>query len=449
MNESSAMKAIGSEKRFRLAFMAFMRSRIPAFAILGLCALFGTEAHAESRQDEKTATLSWTVVVPEDTPANAELYMAGNHDSLGSWQPKSFRLERLSAREFTCQLKLPVGMELEYKFTRGSWGTVEKTKDGVEIANRRIRVARDSKIAIEIKGWAKTAVAKPNTGTGDLRWLDIDSKILNGKRRITVWLPQDYRDHCMKRYATLYFLDGQNVFDASRAAFGVEWKADETVKQLTKEKRIQPSIVVAIDNSPDRWNEYSPVATEINQTSVGGGADRYLKFLCEEVKPLIDREFRTIDTPEQTAIIGSSMGGLFVLYALRTRSDVFGSGVAMSPTLFWGHEHTLKAYRAWGEVAAEPATLLSKDHNRKPVSPSIRLWIDMGTREGEKTESYNSELLKSLRRLGQVLEGPLAGRIKSHVLIEEGGEHNEAAWARRLSDALPFIMPEPLEPLEP
>jgi len=414
--------------------------------MLGMCALFGAASHAAQNQDEKTATLSWTVVVPEDTPANAELYMAGNTDMLGPWQPNAFQLERLSAREFACQLKLPIGIELEYKFTRGSWGTVEKTKDGAEIANRRVRVARDSKIAVEIDGWAKPAVAKPNTGTGDLRWLDIESKILNGKRRITVWLPRDYRDHCMSRYATLYFLDGQNVFDASRAAFGVEWKADETVKQLTDEKRIQPSIVVAIDNSSDRWNEYSPVPTEINQTSVGGGADRFLEFLCEEVKPLIDREFRTIDTPEHTAIIGSSMGGLFVLHALRVRNDVFGSGVAMSPTLFWGHGHTLKAYQAWGEGVAQPATTLPNDKNDKPLSPAIRLWIDMGNREGEKNEFASSELVDSVRRLGQVMEGPLAKRIKSHVFIEEGGEHNETAWARRLPEALPFIMPETTAP---
>ena len=443
MKEAYAMNANCSDQHSRLARLA---STIPTLMMLGMCALFGSASHAAQNQDEKTATLSWTVVVPEDTPANAELYMAGNTDMLGPWQPNAFRLERLSAREFACQLKLPIGIELEYKFTRGSWGTVEKTKDGAEIANRRVRVARDSKIAVEIEGWAKPAVAKPNTGTGDLRWLDIESKILNGKRRFTVWLPRDYRDHCMLRYATLYFLDGQNVFDASRAAFGVEWKADETVKRLMDDQRIQPSIVVAIDNSPNRLTEYSPVPTTLNQQVVGGDADRYLRFLCEEVKPLIDREFRTIDTPEHTAIIGSSMGGLFVLHALRVRNDVFGSGVAMSPTLFWGHGHTLKAYQAWGEGVARPATTLPNEKNDKPLSPAIRLWIDMGNREGEKNEFAGSELVDSVRRLGQVMEGPLAKRIKSHVFIEEGGEHNETAWARRLPEALSFIMPETTAP---
>lgn len=441
MNEAHSMKTLGSDRRFRLAFMVFTGSRILALAILGICTLLGTGIQAESIQDEKTAVLSWIVVVPEDTPVNADIYMAGNQDALGPWQPKAFRLQRRSAREFQCELTLPIDTDLEYKFTRGSWGTVEKTSEGDEIPNRRIRVTGNATIKVVIDGWAKAAVAKPNTGTGDLRWMDIDSKVLNGKRRVTVWLPRDYRDHCMLRYATLYFLDGQNVFDASRAAFGVEWQADETVKRLMNDQRIRPSIIVAIDNSPNRWTEYTPVPTTLNQQVVGGEADRYLRFLCEEVKPMIDREFKTIDDPEHTAIIGSSLGGLFVLHALRVRNDVFGSGVAMSPSLFWGHEHTLKAYQAWGDGVAMPATDRPNDKNETPLSPAIRLWIDMGNREGDKNDFASSGLVDSVRRLAQVMEGPLASRIKSHVMIDKDGEHNETAWARRLPEALSFVMP--------
>jgi predicted alpha/beta superfamily hydrolase len=433
MKEACAMKAVGSDTSFRLVLMAF---RLLCLVVLSQCVLFRTEVHARFNQDVTTATLSWTVVVPENTPPNAELYMAGNQDALGPWQPNAYRLKRLSPREFECQLKVPIGTEIEYKFTRGSWGTVEKTKDGAEIANRRLRATRDSKLTVEIEGWAKPAVSKPNTGTGNLRWMDIDSKILNGKRRVTVWLPRDYRDHCMLRYATLYFLDGQNVFDASRAAFGVEWKADETVRQLMDDKRIRPSIVVAIDNSPDRLSEYSPVTTELNQKNVGGDADRYLKFLCEEVKPWIDREFRTIDTPDHTAIIGSSMGGLFVLHALRTRNDVFGAGVAMSPSLFWGAEHTLHAYREWGAVGPR---LSDSSNTTRPTA--MRLWLDIGQQEG-KNESTQRETVEMVQRFESVLRGALAKTIDARLIIDPEGQHNESAWAKRLPDALQFVMPE-------
>ena len=371
----------------------------------------------------------WKVTVPNDTPSGSKLFIAGNIDEFGPWQPNAFELKPTADGKYEASLELPVGTRIEYKVTRGSWATVEKSSEGAEIKNRSVTIRGPQTIEIAVADWA---IAKPkpsSSATGDLRWLDLSSQILQSPRRITVWLPPGYRDDPQVRYQVAYLLDGQNVFDNQRAAFGVEWQADETAKKLSQDSIPRPLILVAIDNSKNRIDEYTPVPDNVADKLIGGRADEHLNFITSELKPWIDQEFRTLTAPESTAIIGSSLGGLFVLHALHKRPDVFGKGASMSPSLFWGNQYML-------EVFSKP--------DRHGTEPKQRLWVDMGTLEG-KSPDGQSKAVEQTKKLVELLQIHHQDRYLVQMMIEPEAKHNESAWANRLPAALEFLFPSPQE----
>ena len=177
--------------------------------------------------------------------------------------------------------------------------------------------------------------------------------------------------------------------------------------------RVEPLIIVGIYNTGKaRIQEYTP--TRVPRLG-GGRADRYGKFLLEEVMPFMSREYRVEGGPQRTGIGGSSLGGLVSLYLGLSRPDVFGKIAALSPSVWWNQRviHTLAAGM---KVESRP-----------------RIWLDIGTREGprivEDVERYRDILL----RRGWQYERDL------HYERIEGAEHNEAAWAERVAPFLRFL----------
>ncbi len=124
---------------------------------------------------------------------------------------------------------------------------------------------------------------------------------------------------------------------ASTSFGGIDWGIDETMTRLLAEERVRPAIVVAIANSPLRFQEYMPrralAADSVLVTGVPGVAplpgpvisDAYVRFISTELKPFIDRTFRTKRDREHTMLMGSSMGGLISLYAISELPGVFGA----------------------------------------------------------------------------------------------------------------------------
>ena len=135
----------------------------------------------------------------------------------------------------------------------------------------------------------------------------IASKFLSKPRDVVVWLPPGYATETSKRYPVLYMHDGSNVY--------IEWRIDEVAKPLIASGEIQPLIVVMIPNGAEphaRFEDYTP--TKPANAKFGGKADAYGRFIIEEVKPLIDREYRTLSDPANTGLGGASLGGLVSLY---------------------------------------------------------------------------------------------------------------------------------------
>lgn len=227
---------------------------------------------------------------------------------------------------------------------------------------------------------------------------------LNYSRDVYVYLPDGYH-HQNQSYPVLYMQDGQNLFDPMRAYLGQTWNALATLNELIAKKLIAPVIVVAIDNTPARMDEYIP---EKN-------GDAYLDFIMHGLRPQIDQHYRTMKGPRHTGIMGSSLGGLISLYAGIRESNVFGLVGALSPSIWWNERSILDQYQSSRDLP-------------------IKVYLDSGSIGGEKPED-----VLALTHL-------LAARGFRHthnllVYIQDGADHREYYWAQRFPVALKFLFP--------
>ena len=241
------------------------------------------------------------------------------------------------------------------------------------------------------------------------------SQILGNERQITIYLPAGYDDKPDRRYPVLYMQDGQNIFDADRAYIpGQHWRVLEAADQAIGERTASPMIIVAVDHAGvGRADEYTPVRDRKHNN--GGRADEYLRMLTEELKPEIDARFRTLPDRANTAIAGSSLGGLLTLHAAFTRAEVFGRAAAMSPSVWWGNRAVLQTVDAFN-------------------GPPPRLWVDIGGREG-------LEAMNDARMLRDRLAAKGWGDDAFHYFEDRRADHSERAWARRVRSVLEFLFP--------
>jgi predicted alpha/beta superfamily hydrolase len=241
------------------------------------------------------------------------------------------------------------------------------------------------------------------------------SRFLRNQRDLLVYTPPGYAEQTARRFPVLYLQDGQNLFDGATSFVpGQDWHVRQTADAAIDGRAVEPLIIVGIYNTGARVAEYTPTSVP----KLGGGrADRYAKFLIEEVKPFVEREYRVLPGSRHTGIGGSSLGGLVSLYLGLKHSASFGKIAALSPSVWWNH---LFIHRFVKAMSIE----------RRP-----RIWLDIGTREGtrivEDVERFRDLLLQKGWRLEQAL----------HYERVEGAEHNEIAWAQRVRPFLEFLYP--------
>jgi predicted alpha/beta superfamily hydrolase len=241
------------------------------------------------------------------------------------------------------------------------------------------------------------------------------SRFLRNQRDLIIYLPPGYNEQPWRRFPVLYLHDGQNLFDRATAFAGQDWNIQGSADYLIQSGAVEPLLIVGIYNTgKSRIYEYTP--TKVPKLG-GGRADRYAKFLMQEVMPFVQQQYRALPEPSQTGIGGSSLGGLVSLYFGLKYPQTFGRIAALSPSVWW-HQRVILRFAA----AADP-------HPR----PSI--WLDIGTREGPKivtdVEQFRDILLKKGWREGEDL----------HYARVEGAEHNEAAWSQRVGPFLQFLYP--------
>lgn len=242
---------------------------------------------------------------------------------------------------------------------------------------------------------------------------NFESKILGNTRGLTVYLPPGYDERGDRHYPVLYMQDGQNLFDPALAFGGNPWRIDESADQVINNRRAQAMIIVGIDNTgAARIDEYTPTRDE--SKGGGGRADEYGRMLIEEIKPVIDAGFRTIADPKQTAIGGSSLGGLVSLYLSLRHPDVFRRAAIMSPSVWWDRRMILGEVERFGE-------------GQRP-----RIWLDTGGREGR-------EALVDVRTLDYRLRAKGWSERNYRYHEEKRGDHSERAWAFRAPMMLEFL----------
>ena len=332
------------------------------------------------------------------------IYLTGDVEPLGRWQADALRLDWQDG-SFRTHVELPASRPVKYLFTRGSWRNAELDFVGQERAPREVRAEPGLRVEVEVPGWGRNSVRYHP---------DVPSVHLPHPHTLTVHLPPGYDLHPQQRYPVLYLHDGQNLFDAHTAFAGVPWRCDETAERLVRTREARPVIQVGVANTPDRLKEYGPTADDDLATG-------YARFLIEEAKPLIDREYRTLTGAADTGACGSSMGGLISLHLARNHPHVFGLCAALSPSLWWDHERLVR------EAGDDPGGLAR-----------CRTWLDMGSREGH-SEAGMAAMVRRAQRLAFHLRKLPADRFRYTEVPD--GLHNEAAWGLRYPDVLRFLFP--------
>ncbi len=252
--------------------------------------------------------------------------------------------------------------------------------------------------------------------TGNIEKLvGFESKVLQNRRNLSVYLPPQYTADKSRRFPVLYMHDGQNIFDGSTSYIpNQEWRADEAAEALINAGLIEPIILVGIDNAgADRGNEYLPWKIKIGTTEMGGRADLYGKMLTDELMPMINAKYRTKLGPSNTGLVGSSFGGVITSYLGVTRPDVFGKLGIVSPSVWVKERALLKAIQ--------------------PTKSRQRIWIDMGTKEGEQSVADARALFDSYKAAGW-REGK-----DVTLMIDGNAEHNELAWSHRVMSILTYL----------
>ena len=281
----------------------------------------------------------------------------------------------------------------------------------------------------QIETTANRTVASPviraTSAAGDLRLHQFKSRIFRNSRFLRVWLPPGYDDaaNAGRRYPVFYLNDGQNLFESTTSYTGVEWEVDETADRLIRAGSVPPMIIVGVDNAAkDRIREYTPHRS-LHPMMLRVQGARYPDFLIKGVMPFVARTYRIAAGPESTGLGGSSLGALIALYTAMERPGVFGRLLLESPSLWASDRQLIRESRAamrWPE----------------------RVFLATGTAEVGTAEK-NQSVVDDVRELTGILRRAGLNEKRLRLVIEEGAQHNESAWARRFPAALTFLFGTP------
>jgi predicted alpha/beta superfamily hydrolase len=350
--------------------------------------------------------------LPANTPATDYVYIAGDFTG---WQPGSaaYKMQKNGDGKWSITLAAqPNGTVYLYKFTRGSWETVEKGSSGEEIANRSFTFGNGSTVDIFIANWADGGSSGTSTAASNVKIISTDFFMpqLNRTRRIWMYFPPDYETSGLS-YPVLYMHDGQNLFD-NLTSFAGEWQVDETLNTMAGQGKRVP-LVVGIDNGGiNRIGEYTPWA---NLEYGGGDGEKYMQFIVETLKPFIDQNYRTLPGRENTGIMGSSLGGLISHYGSLQFQSTFSKAGLFSPSYWfsdsiWTFTHDI-----------------GKQHE-------MRFYQMCGTNEGSSTAESNAVVTDLQHMNDSLVKTGFAQNNISNKIVE-GGQHNESLWRDAFGEA--------------
>jgi predicted alpha/beta superfamily hydrolase len=341
------------------------------------------------------------------------VYLTG---SLNDWDEKDKKYQlRQDKKDGFYKLTIEdCPSEIEFKFTRGSWDTEETNESNETIANRCWQEKDGQLFYISsIQNWKDLPAHEKLTDTINVHlWQqDFFMPQLNRHRNVWVYLPPDYDKK--KKFPVIYLHDAQNVFEATQSNGFGKWQAGAALNKLFETTGWSCIAVAVAHGNEHRLSEYSPWPTEENG---GGEGKAYMQFITEILKPAVDNAFKTLPDAQNTAIMGSSMGGLISMYAALAHGEVFGKVGVFSPSFWWSDD-------------------LYKLAASQPFNNKQKLVLLAGGKES------NAMVPDVLAMYNTLIDNDY---FEHKIMLDfyEWGQHTESFWALEFDKALRFLFEE-------
>jgi enterochelin esterase-like enzyme len=339
---------------------------------------------------------------------DTSVFICGNLPQLANWNPSAIKMKNTGNHTWSLTIKTDASYPIEYKYTLGSWQREGAKANGTPLPNFIVKVTSDTIINDKVLLWlnGKREIKGKITGT-----VYYYKKLIgNGirERDIVIWVPPGYEKEKKMKYPVLYMHDGQNIFDPRTSSFGVDWQIDETCDSLIRNRIIDPIIVVGIYNTQGRSSEYSP----------GKMGTAYMELVVKKIKPFIDSIYRTMPDRKHTYVGGSSSGGTISFMLAWNYPEIFSKALCFSPAFKIGALDLVK--EASDFTGKKKKLVFYFDNGGKGLEERLQPGVD--------------EMLKALEEKGFIRNRDL------FYVSAPDAEHNEAAWAKRMPEALKLIM---------
>ncbi len=400
--------------------------------------LLAAEPLAEDGIDPESWPAGVELVVEDATGRASDALPVCLASNRNVWSPKLTPLTRDAKGLW--RIRLERGEPLLFKFTLGTWETVEVDRWGMTIANRRLprvkRPAHDDEPAIvkqrierflqlgEIENAPQDFMGSPPAGaTGNIRIVTVRGGGGRAKeitRPLYVWLPPGYDapENAKRQYRVLLVMDGQNIF-WPHDGIPVEHGFDETATRLIRQAKIEPIIIVGVSHSGAfRGDEYQRVVVFGEAQPAGA---EFVSWLAGSVVPLIKDKFRVLDAPGAWGIAGTSIGGTIATEAAAAHPQLFGALLCESTP--------------WEVMQERSAVPTSNWPARVFIGGGISEYgLITGLRPTDQLlQSRRESWIRSIAKSGG------AGLVRVQLSID--GHHDERLWAQQLPDALEFLFP--------
>ena len=380
--------------------------------------------------------------LPEGTSLDDGVYISG---SFNGWNAKdeACRLARDDHGAYSVTIPARVGAVLEYKFTRGSWDSVETAPNVETIENRRTIVEADGQeITATIRAW-RDGIDDLTGRVGIAGTIEVIRAFyvpqLGVFRRVWVYLPHDYHTSD-RRYPVIYMHDGRDLFDAATSFSSVRTvddggssklvtsapahptqPLDETMESRCAARALHGAIIVAPDNGgAKRANEFSPWWDQ--QEGVGGQGDKYVDFLVQTLKPYIDVRFRTLRERQYTGIVGSAMGGLISLYAALKYPEIFARVGAFSSSFWFAGRRIFDVVRARGKGG------------QLQRAGRLQVYLYVGAREAGRADRALTEVEDTVEMF-RLLQKIGLSADDLELKVDERGDRSEVTWTEMFGAA--------------
>ncbi len=282
----------------------------------------------------------------------------------------------------------------------------------------------------------------PEVVWGDLHRYTAHCEALDADFTVDVLLPEGYDENKEERYPVIYMHDGQNLFDAKRNWNGQSWDIDDALAMLTSKDVVRRPIIVGVHNRgelrpsdliPEKvCREYINADDRLASgmwtlTSSCFNGDEYAEFIARKLKPAIDEMFMTLNGPQDTFVMGSSMGGLASIYAMCEYPDVYGGAACLSTHWIGDFNYSNKIF---------PEAMLAYMADVLPDASAHKLYFDRGTKDLDSAYSewepkaHSTAMAKGYSKETSTLMTYLA----------DGATHNETCWSQRVDRPLYFLI---------